>query len=66
MSHLELNASIELPGDESIGHGHHHAGNGEQHKQQQYAPIRKRGGKKTFYIFALSLQTSERSQALQD
>lgn len=38
MAHLKVNASVELPGDQSVGHDHHQPRDCKQHEQQQDVP----------------------------
>lgn len=38
LAQLELHASVELPGDQPIGHDHHHPRDEEQDEQQQHIP----------------------------
>lgn len=40
MAHFKLDASIKFSRDQTVGHDHHHAWNGEQYKQQQNVPKR--------------------------
>lgn len=42
LAQLELDASVELSGDEPVGHDHHHSRDEEQDEEQQHIP----GGKK--------------------
>lgn len=38
IAHLKVNASVEFPGDQSIGHDHHQPWDCKQHQQQQDVP----------------------------
>lgn len=38
MAHLKVNASVEFPGDQSVGHDHHQPRDCKQHEQQQDVP----------------------------
>lgn len=41
LAQLELDASVELSGDEPIGHNHHHSRDEEQDEEQQHIPEKK-------------------------
>lgn len=38
MAHLEPDAFVKFPGDQSISYNHHHPGDCKQHKQEQNVP----------------------------
>lgn len=55
MTHLKLDASIKLSGDQSIGHDHHHPWNHEQYKQKQNIPVKKKIIKKMVWQYTYTL-----------
>lgn len=67
LAQLKLNASVQLPGDQTVGYNHHHARDEEQNKQQQNIPAKERDpwhraeqvGCES-KVFSASLNTSER------
>lgn len=58
VAHLKLDASEKFPGDQSIGHNHHQAGDCKQHQQQQNVPKRGRREGKDPNVHELSNSSS--------